>query len=183
MGTAPAIFSKSNLRRDLIVTTFVTVGNATQPFKRLLDGVAGIIATLPQPVIVQRGSTPFSGHGYKSVQFMEMEQFGRLVETAELLIMHGGAGSIIHAVQAGKIPVVMPRRAKYQEIVDDHQVEFTYALAESGKVVLAMEPVDLEKAIADALASQSNNHLSPTPPELVRLIDEKLKNYAMQFKV
>ena len=163
------------------MTTFVTVGNATQPFKRFLNGVAKIIAALPQPVIVQHGSTPFSFHGCKTVNFMEMEQFGRLVETAELLIMHGGAGSIIHAVQSGKIPVVMPRRAKYQEIVDDHQVELAQALSETGKVVLAMEPVDLEPAIADALTRQSTFHSPPTPPKLVNLISETLQDYAKQF--
>ncbi len=112
---------------------------------------------------------------------MEMEQFGDLIEKAELLIMHAGAGSVIHAVQAGKIPVVMPRRVKYDEHVDDHQLEFAQALAESGKVVLAMEPADLEKAITDALARQSDNQ-PPTPPKLARLINETLHDYAKQFK-
>lgn len=114
--------------------------------------------------------------------FIKMEQFGRLMEKAELLIMHAGAGSVIHAVQAGKIPVVMPRRVKYDEIVDDHQVEFAQALAESGKVVLAMEPADLEKAIVVALARQSDKQVSPTPPKMVRLVAETLQKYAKQFK-
>ncbi len=112
---------------------------------------------------------------------MEMKQFGIRMEEAELLIMHAGAGSVIHAVQAGKTPVVMPRRVKYDEIVDDHQLEFAQALAQAGKVVLALEPADLEQAIADALARQSDSHAPPTSPQMVRLVEERLQDYAKQF--
>jgi hypothetical protein len=35
------------------MSTFVSVGNATQSFSRLLDAVIDIAPTLPQPVIFQ----------------------------------------------------------------------------------------------------------------------------------
>ena len=37
------------------MTTFVAVGNATQPFARLIDAVVAIAADLPQPVLIQHG--------------------------------------------------------------------------------------------------------------------------------
>ncbi len=42
------------------------MGNATQPFTRLLDGIAAIARELPQPVFVQSGSTPFRCDGVQS---------------------------------------------------------------------------------------------------------------------
>ncbi|MFH1635548.1 MAG: hypothetical protein ABIG63_16275, partial [Chloroflexota bacterium] len=74
--------------------TFVSVGNATQPFNRLLDQVLRIASTLPQPVVVQHGSSTFRGAGCIPRQFMEMEEFGQFVSEAELLILHAGAGSV-----------------------------------------------------------------------------------------
>ena len=94
------------------MSTFVSVGNANQPFSRLLEAVA-ILAEqggLPLPVIVQHGHTPFVSTSCKAIDFMAMEDFSEYVQSAELLIIHAGAGSMIHACQAGKVPVVMPRR-------------------------------------------------------------------------
>jgi UDP-N-acetylglucosamine transferase subunit ALG13 len=109
---------------------------------------------------------------------MEMEEFGQFVAQAELLILHAGAGSVIHAIQAGKIPVVMPRFAKYGELVDDHQLEFARALAEMGKVVLAKEPDDLIDAVAEALKRQRSIRASHETPRMVGLIGGVLREYA-----
>lgn len=136
------------------MSTFVSVGNALQPFSRLLEGVSRFAVQLPQPVIVQHGHTPFSYRGCQAIPFLSMEEFLQSVQNAELLILHAGAGSIIHAVEARRFPVVMPRRAAQGEHVNDHQVELAQALAKHGKVVLADEPGDLMRAVQEALARQ-----------------------------
>ena len=108
-----------------------------------------------------------------------MAEFSRYVAEAQLLILHAGAGSVIHAIQAGKIPLVMPRRAKYGEHVDDHQLEFARALAAAGKVVLAEEPDDLIVAVEEVKKRQSMARLvDTTPPLLVGLVGEVLRKYA-----
>ena len=114
------------------MSTFVCVGNATQPFRRLLDGVTAIARDLPQPVFVQSGSTPFHAKGCESAPFLNMSEFQSRVDRSKLLIMHAGAGSLITAVRAGKVPVVMARRARYAEHVDDHQIEFARELDRPG---------------------------------------------------
>ncbi|MCK9418611.1 MAG: multidrug MFS transporter [Nitrospirae bacterium] len=164
------------------MTTFVSVGNATQPFDRLIEAVLRIASRLPQPVIVQHGNTLLQCTGCISRPFMEMTEFSQHVEKAELLILHAGAGSVIQAIQAGKVPVVMPRRAKYGEHVDDHQLEFARALAEMGKVVVAEEPEDLIIAIEEARKRQGMAHALNKRPPLVDLIDETLREYAKTFE-
>ena len=150
--------------------TFVSVGNATQPFSRLIDAVLKLASNLPQPVLVQRGNTIVPKAGCVVKPFLEIEAFRQFIEQAELLILHAGAGSIIHAIQAGKIPVVMPRLAKYGEHVDDHQVEFARALVQLGRIVVAEEPANLIDAIAEAQKRQTKTlHTVCTPP-LVGLI-------------
>ncbi len=167
------------------MSTFVSVGNALQPFTRLLEGVSRIAAQLPQPVVVQHGHTPFSDHACQLVPFLGMEEFIRHIHSADLLIMHAGAGSVIHAIEAGKVPVVMPRRAAFGEHVNDHQVELAQALAETGKVVAAERPEDLGKAIRVAQECQSELRRTPgagsaanVEPHMVKLLRQVLAEYA-----
>lgn len=137
------------------MSTFVSVGNATQPFRRLLDAVCELAPNLPQPVFVQQGAAQdFSCPHCGGIAFMDMQAFEQQVAAAELLILHAGAGSVIHAVRAGKVPVVMPRRGRSGEHVDDHQLEFARELAATGKVVVAYDAATLAQAVAEALQRQ-----------------------------
>lgn len=163
------------------MSTFVSVGNATQSFCRLLDEVARLALTLPQPVIVQHGETSFRSDACRAIPFIGMSEFERLVADAELLILHAGAGSVIHAVRAGKVPVVMPRRTAYGEHVDDHQVEFAKALEVAGRVVVVDEPMQLTEAVRRALELQRSGTRTAGASAMLGLVDETLAGYARKF--
>ena len=75
------------------MTTFVSVGNAHQPFTRLIDAVISIAHTLPQPVVVQHGHSPFDNVECRGVVFLDMWAFEFAVREAEVLVLHAGAGS------------------------------------------------------------------------------------------
>jgi len=156
------------------VSTFVTVGNATQPFDRLLSAVAAITASLPQPVIVQRGAGTVIHPLWDTREFVPMEVFRHYVAHAELLIMHGGAGSIIEALTARRMPIVMPRRAHYGEILDDHQVELTRALSDAGEIVLVMESGELARAITavDPEPAPHKSNATALVEHLTKLFEE-----------
>lgn len=160
------------------VATFVTVGNGTQSFHRMLDAVAALLAYLPQPVVVQHGNSPFHREDCICRSFIEMNEFNRCIAEAELLLVHAGAGSVIHAIQAGKTPVVMPRLAKYGEVIDDHQLEFARALARAGKIVIVEEPSDLIGAVAKVKEMQSKTRHPQTTSSMVGLVSTALREYA-----
>ena len=149
--------------------TFVSIGNARQPFHRLLDAVSSIASRLPQPVLVQHGNSPFTASTCRTVRFLGMEDFAECMKKAEVVIVHAGAGSLIHAIAMRKIPVVMPRLSRLGEIVDDHQVEFARLLARKGKIILLEEPASLLNAVHEALSRQQETEPFSTMP---RLIDE-----------
>jgi UDP-N-acetylglucosamine transferase subunit ALG13 len=181
MGKSGAVFSSWTYGGGSVVSTFVSVGNATQPFRRLLDEVARLAAALPQPVLVQHGFTPFDSNICQAVRFVDMSEFERLVAEADLLILHAGAGSVIHAVRAGKVPVVMPRRARHGEHVDDHQLEFAQALATAGRLVLTEEPEQLREVVYQALARQKEAGQAHASSLMLNMIDDTLVAYARQF--
>ncbi|MDB2348007.1 hypothetical protein N9V84_08930, partial [Verrucomicrobiales bacterium] len=155
------------------MSTFVCVGNALQPFGRLLDGVMEISSQLPQPIVVQYGAaSEWANVNCEAIDYMEMTEFSSYVTQSTLLIMHAGAGSIIHAVEAGKVPVVVPRRASYGEHVDDHQVEFCRELEQASRVVVCHEIRDLEMCVMQARERQRGHGAEQKEPRLVSLVHE-----------
>jgi UDP-N-acetylglucosamine transferase subunit ALG13 len=163
------------------MSTFVSVGNALQPFPRLLDAVAAVATKLPRPVIVQFGSGRFDAPDCDARSFVPMEEFERLIVAADLVILHGG-GSIVQALRAGKTPVVMPRRAEYNESVDDHQVTFVETMAQTGRVVVVHDPHELNVAIDQAMSLQRQALGQTRIPELVRMVGDRLERYAASLR-
>ena len=106
----------------------------------------------------------------------------RRVWLADLLILHAGAGAVITAIRAGKVPIVAARRACYGEHIDDHQLEFAHALAETGRAIVVDDMDGLPAAIEQAMSRQDVEHMSRTPPAMVSMIESVLNHYAKSFR-
>lgn len=143
---------------------FVTIGNATQGFRRLLEAVDLLVGKGmlgDEKIFLQTGSTRNLRPSYCEYKpFLSMDEFQQWVEKADLIICHGGCGTLLQTVRLGKVPVVMPRRKKYGEHVNDHQVQLVEALASEGRIIPAYESEDLPEAIAEA----RGRNLQPVPP-------------------
>jgi UDP-N-acetylglucosamine transferase subunit ALG13 len=159
---------------------FVTVGNSTQSFGRLLDSVdtmAGHGLFNGEPIFIQSGNNPdFEPRFCKHNPFMSMEEFTDYINNSSLVICHAGAGTLIHILKAGKVPLVMPRQKKYDEHVDDHQLELVKALLEEKRVIVAFETEDLPFAIIEARKRQATDTAIRIPPmlEIVRKAIQEL---------
>lgn len=160
------------------MNVFVTVGNATQSFHRLLSQLERARTLVPGKWFVQHGNTPFNVQSMNSKAFLSMEEFEILMASANLVITHAGAGAVINAVRLAKVPVVVPRQARYGEHIDDHQMEFASELVGLGKVVLCCEPLDLATAMIRALEMQEANSKPRSIPPLVSLVSNCIKSYA-----
>lgn len=132
---------------------FVTVGNATQGFGRLLKAVddlarGGFFGR--EDVFMQTGHNPEFRSTASQVQpFISLIDFQRRISEASLIISHGGC-TVFQVLRAGKVPVVMPRMKKFGEHVNDHQVSFIEALARDQWIVPACHSEDLAQAIEEA---------------------------------
>ncbi len=133
---------------------FVAVGNPHNPSMRTLEAVEKMAAEGffgEEPVVIQSGHNPdFRPKVCRAVPFMDMEEFGRHISEARIVICHAGAGSLSHVIGTGKTPVVVPRRLKYGEHIDDHQMELLEAFASKKLLVPAYEVEDLPAAIKEA---------------------------------
>lgn len=136
---------------------FVTVGTHHQPFQRLLDALDSLPA---DELVVQFGhGAPPAGIRHASA-FMGFAEMLEHFHTADAVVTHAGVGSILCARRAGHVPVVVPRRRRHAEHVDDHQVELTQELDDLGAVVAVWEMDRLAPAVASVSRPNSGSSTS-----------------------
>ncbi len=113
--------------------------NDSYPFPRLVYHLLKIIPAGVE-VLWQLGSTPLHvPFARASVPAKELESAMR---EADVVIAHAGTGAALSALEAGKFPVLVPRRAAHNEHVDDHQ-ELTSEFLSNIGLALAAEAEEL----------------------------------------
>ena len=77
----------------------VTLGTQDKPFPRLLKEIERQIkkGNIKDDVIVQAGCTKFKSKYMKIFDLMPMDEFDKLLKDCDLLITHGGVGTIVGA--------------------------------------------------------------------------------------
>lgn len=127
---------------------FVTVGTA-RDFSRLIKKVDEIAGKIKEEVIVQRGCTKYEPRNCKYFEFVSRDEFLEYIKKADIVITHGGVGSIINSLKYGKPTIVVPRRKKYNEHRNDHQMDIAKELESEGKVLACYDMNNLEKKIKE----------------------------------
>lgn len=114
---------------------FVTVGTDSHDFSRLVKKVDEISKDLDEKFIVQLGNTNYKPENCKFFRFLPKKKFEKYIERADTIITHAGVGSIMTCLKYGKKPIVIPRRKKYGEHINDHQLDIAKKLDKEGKII------------------------------------------------
>lgn len=116
---------------------FVSLGTNDKSFKRLLDKIEKEISlgNIKDKVIVQSGYTKYESDNMDIVDLMSMDDFNKNISECDILITHGGVGTILDGLKLGKKIIAFPRLSKYQEHVNDHQVEIINEFYECGYIL------------------------------------------------
>lgn len=118
---------------------FVTVGTQKFQMNRLMKQIEKMAENMPQErFVIQYGNCTYVPKHCETYQFMDRPQFEQCVSECSVLITHGGVGTIMSGIRAGKPVVVVPRRRQYGEHVDDHQIEAARALSAHKCLVICM---------------------------------------------
>lgn len=129
---------------------FVTVGTHEQGFERLIKKVDDLVrdGKIKEDVIMQIGFTQYKPKYCKYQKLFPYSKMKEMVQKARIVITHGGPASFIMALQEGKIPIVVPRMVKYNEHVNDHQLNFVIAVKERYNNIIVIENIgELQKII------------------------------------
>ena len=123
----------------------ITLGTQDKQFTRLLDMVQKEIdkGNINDKVIVQAGHTKYNSKDMEIFDLIDREKFSELISKCDILITHGGVGSIITGLQNNKKVIVAPRLAKYDEHMNDHQIQITDNFSKAGYILPLYECDDL----------------------------------------
>lgn len=106
---------------------FITLGSQKFQFNRLLAEIDKLLyeGKIVDKVFAQVGYSDYKPQKYEYKQFLDRDEFNKIMKSANIIITHGGTGAIIGAIKQGKKVIAVPRLSKYGEHVDDHQLEIT----------------------------------------------------------
>ena len=129
----------------------VLLGTQNNSFKRLLEEVEKCIENkiIKEEVIVQAGATKYETKNMKIFDMISIDEMDKLLEQANLVITHGGVGSIIGAIKKEKKVIAVPRLHKYKEHVNDHQLDIIKAFSKKGYIKGIENVEELRKAIEE----------------------------------
>lgn len=150
---------------------FVTVGTHEQPFNRLVKAVDDLKLSgkITDSVFIQTGYSTYVPKACEYKDFITMNQMSDYMQRARVIITHGGPSSFIMALQLNKIPIVVPRMAKFNEHVNDHQVTFCNELVERKFPIKVVCDIDkLSDNINILLLSSSTNAMSMNNTKFVK---------------
>jgi UDP-N-acetylglucosamine transferase subunit ALG13 len=156
------------------VKVFVTVGTI-YGFDRLIRAVdaaceEGILPS--SDVFAQIGHGRYLPRLYRYTDFLERPAYEERIRDSDLIIGHAGMGTICAGLRFGKKMVVLPRRKRYREVVNDHQVNLGVEFEKAGHLLFASDEEELlrrlrevpefrpvprktqEEAVAEALRNQ-----------------------------
>lgn len=128
---------------------FVTVGTHEQPFNRLVQEIDNLKrdGVITEDVIIQTGYSTYEPKYCQWEKLIPYKQMIKNVEDARIVITHGGPASFIMPLQIGKTPIVVPRQKKFDEHVNDHQVEFARNVAKRMGTIIPVEEITKLKDI------------------------------------
>lgn len=155
----------------------VTLGTQDKPFLRILKAVQEAIdkGLIKDKVVVQAGCTKFETKDMEIFDLIPMDEFDKLMKQCDILITHGGVGSIITGLKNNKKVIAVPRLAKYGEHINDHQKQIIDKFSEAGNIIGIEEMDELPAALKQVKKFSPKPYTSNTKNmiELIcKLIDE-----------
>ena len=116
---------------------FVSVGTQDKSFTRLLELIDKEIdkGFINDEVIVQSGYTKYSSKNMKILDYVSKDDFNNYIKTCDLLITHGGVGTIFTGLENNKKIMVMPRLKEYKEHNNDHQLDILQSFEDAGYIL------------------------------------------------
>jgi len=103
----------------------VIVGSQHFQFNRLLREMDNLVeqGVIKGEVFAQTGHSDYNPRNYAYVDFLDTTDYMQKIRDSDLIVCHGGVGAIIPALKENKKIIAIPRLEKFNEHIDDHQME------------------------------------------------------------
>lgn len=155
----------------------VLLGTQHNEFTRLLQEVEECIDNgfIKERVVVQAGFTKYKTDKMEIFDMISKETLDSLMEEANVIITHGGVGSIIMALKKHKKVIAVPRLHEFNEHVNDHQRQIINIFNER-KYLLGIQNVeDLPEALR-IIADFEPEEYKENNQKIIKIIENFIDN-------
>ncbi len=155
----------------------VLLGTQDNSFHRLLDKIQELIdkKIIKEEVVVQAGRTKYESKDMKIFSLVSQDKLKELTEKADIVITHGGVGSIVMSLKMGKKVIAVPRLSTFGEHVNDHQIQIVDSFDKQGFLIGVIELDNLEKALEKAKTFKPKKFVSQTD-NMIKIIEDFIDN-------
>ncbi len=156
---------------------FVTLGTQDKEFSRLLEAIDREIekGNIKEKVIVQAGCTKYESKNMEIFDLIPTNEFDKYIKKADLIITHGGVGSILTAIKNNKKVIAAARLSKYKEHTNDHQKQIVKEFADMGYILELRDFNKLGKLIEKSKSFSPKKYVSNTS-NMVKLISDYIED-------
>ncbi|MBQ8132301.1 MAG: hypothetical protein IJ193_07410 [Bacilli bacterium] len=154
----------------------VVLGTQDKEFPRLLEAVESCIedGTIKDKVVVQAGQTKYESKNMEIFDLLPAPEFEKLMDEADVIITHGGAGTILSAIKKGKRVIAAARLEKYKEHHNDHQKQIIGEFADKGYILELKDFHKLDVMLKKAKTFKPKKFESNTD-NMISLIEDYIK--------
>ena len=156
----------------------VMLGTQNNSFERLLKKMDELIEkkVIDEKVIVQSGYTNYESKNMRIFDLIPQEELERYQEQADLIITHGGVGSIVSSIKKGKKVIAIPRLHRYHEHVNDHQKQIVESFDKKGYIIGIQRIDELRNAIIRAQEFEPKKYEEKSNSKILKLIEDFIDN-------
>ncbi len=151
----------------------VTLGTQDKQFTRLLKAIDNAIdkGIIKDKVIVQAGSTKYSSDNMEIFDLISSSKFSEMIKSCDLLITHGGVGSILEGLKYNKKVIAAARLKKYDEHENDHQKQVIREFVKERYILELKNFNKIEDVLKDVKKFKPKEYKSHTK-EFIKTLDD-----------
>lgn len=139
---------------------FVMVGTQKQDFSRLFKLIDDSKILKDEKIIAQSGYTKYISSKIECIPFMSHEELIEYIKKADLIICHGGVGTIFDSLYEEKKILAIPRLSKFKEHKNDHQLEICEELEKEGYIKYLKENDSIDNKLLELKKENLKKYVS-----------------------
>ena len=111
----------------------------------------------------------------KIFSLIDRDEFSKLIKECDLLITHGGVGSILTGLKNNKKVIAAARLEEYKEHTNNHQLEIIEKFVNSGYILELKDFDNLDEVLKKVKDFKPKKYKSNTT-EMIKLITNYIDN-------
>ena len=151
----------------------VMLGTQNNSFKRLLKELDKLKENkvIKEKIIVQAGYTKYKSDNLEIFDFIDKDTLDKYQSKADLIITHGGVGSIVSSIIKDKKVIAVPRLKEHNEHVNNHQLDIVESFSNNEYIIGIKDVKELEEAYKKVKDFKPKKY-TPNNSKIIKIVED-----------